>query len=102
MTSRMKDVLFALSRFAQKHRLLLSAVLAALLTVLLALYNVSSGPLGNLNDIGGWHNRALFIAMSAAVHLSMLLLCAWLSRVGFARTALRQLLHRRALCLPGG
>lgn len=92
MTSRMKDVLFALSRFAQKHRLLLSAMLAALLSGLLALYNVSSGPLGNLNDIGGWHNRALFIAMSAAVHLSMLLLCAWLSRVGFARTALRQII----------
>ena len=92
MTSRMKDVLLVLSRFAQKHRLLLSAVLAALLTGLLALYNVSSGPLGNLNDIGGWNNRALFIAMSAAVHLSMLLLCAWLSRAGFARTALRQVI----------
>lgn len=92
MTSRMKAALSALSRFAQKHRLLLSAMLAALLSGMLALYNVSSGPLGNLNDIGGWHNRALFIAMSAAVHLSMLLLCAWLSRVGFARTALRQII----------
>ena len=92
MTGRMKDALCALSRFTQKHRLLLSAVLAVLLSGLLALYNVSSGPLRNLNDIGGWHNRALFIAMSAAVHLSMLLLCAWLSRVGFARTALRQII----------
>lgn len=92
MMNRMKAGLSALSRFTQKHRLLLSAVLAVLLSCLLALYNVSSGPLRNLNDIGGWHNRALFIAMSAAVHLSMLLLCAWLSRVGFARTALRQVI----------
>lgn len=92
MTSRLKDALCALSGFAQKHRLLLSAVLAVLLSGLLALYNVSSGPLRNLNDIGGWHNRALFIAMSAAVHLSMLLLCAWLSRVSLARTALRQII----------
>ena len=92
MTGRMKDVLSALDRFTQKHRLLLSAVLAVLLSGLLALYNVSSGPLRNLNDIGGWDNRALFIAMSAAVHLSMLLLCAWLSRVSLARTALRQVI----------
>lgn len=91
MMNRMKAEFSALSRFTQKHRLLLSAVLAALLSGLLALYNVSSGPLRNLNDIGGWDNRALFIAMSAAVHLSMLLLCAWLSRVSLARTALRQI-----------
>ena len=92
MMNRLKDALGVLSRFTQKHRLLLSAVLAVLLSGLLALYNVSSGPLRNLNDIGGWDNRALFIAMSAAVHLSMLLLCAWLSHVSLARTALRQII----------
>ena len=92
MMNRLKDALGVLSRFTQKHRLLLSAVLAVLLSGLLALYNVSSGPLRNLNDIGGWDNRALFIAMSAAVHLSMLLLCAWLSHVSLARTALRQMI----------
>ena len=58
----------------------------------LALYNVSSGPLSNLNDIGGWSNRALFIVMSAFVHASMLMLCALLSRVRFSRTALRQVI----------
>ena len=92
MMNRLKDALGVLSRFTQKHRLLLSAVLAVLLSGLLALYNVSSGPLRNLHDIGGWDNRALFIAMSAAVHLSMLLLCAWLSHVSLARTALRQII----------
>lgn len=34
----------------------------AALSLLLALYNVGGGPLGNLNDIGGWRNRALYIA----------------------------------------
>ncbi|MGN0776626.1 MAG: hypothetical protein ACI4MM_08120 [Candidatus Ventricola sp.] len=90
MMNRMKPAVSALDRFTQQHRLLLSAVLALLLAGALALYNVSSGPLRNLNDIGGWNNRALFIGMSAVVHLSMLLLCALLSRVSFARTALRQ------------
>ena len=88
---RFKPAVSALHRFAQQHRLFLSALLALLLAGALALSNVSSGPLHNLNDIGGWNNRALFIGMSAVVHLSMLLLCALLSRVSLARTALRQL-----------
>ena len=43
------------------------------LSLLLALYNVGGGPLGNLNDIGGWRNRALYIALTAAVQLFVLL-----------------------------
>ena len=66
--NRMKAACSACSRSAQKHRLLLGAVLSGLLAALLALYNVSSGPLSNMNDIGGWHNRALFIVLCAAVH----------------------------------
>jgi len=73
-----------------RRRMLLSVLLAAGLAGLLALHQVSGGPLKNLNDIGGWRNRALFIGMTAAVHASMLLLCACFSRAGFARTALRQ------------
>ena len=79
-------------RFLTKHRLVFSALLAALLAGALALYNVSSGPLHNLNDIGGWSNRALFIMMSAAVHGALLMGCTALSRVRFSRTALRQLI----------
>lgn len=78
--------------FLTKHRLVFSALLSALLSGVLAVYNVSSGPLHNLNDIGGWSNRALFIAMSAFVHASMLMLCALLGRVRFSRTALRQVI----------
>lgn len=90
MKSRMKDRAAALSGFAERHRLPLGVLLAVLLAGALALCNVSSGPLANLNDIGSWHNRALFIAMSAAVHGGMLLLCVGFSHVGFGRTALRQ------------
>ena len=50
----------------------LGAALAAALSLLLALYNVGGGPLGNLNDIGGWRNRALYIALTAAVQLFVL------------------------------
>ncbi|MBE5798374.1 MAG: hypothetical protein E7321_00280 [Clostridiales bacterium] len=79
-------------RFLTKHRLVFSALLTLVLSGALALDNVSSGPLSNLNDIGGWNNRALFIAMSAFVHASMLMLCVLLSRVSFSRTALRQVI----------
>lgn len=78
--------------FLTKHRMVFSALLAALLSGVLAVYNVSAGPLHNLNDIGGWSNRALFIVMSAAVQAVLLLMCALLSRVRFSRTALRMAL----------
>jgi len=82
----------ALQRFAEKWRILLCALVALVLCGALALHNVSAGPLRNLNDIGGWHNRALFIAMTAVVHVSLLMICVLLTRVSFARTALRQLI----------
>lgn len=78
--------------FLTRHRLLFCALLSALLSALLAVYNVSSGPLFNLNDIGGWNNRALFIVMTAFVHASMLMFCALFSRVRFSRIALRQVI----------
>ena len=68
------------------------AGLALLLAGVLALYNVSSGPLRNLNDIGGWSNRAVFIGCSAIVHALVLVLCTALSSCCFARVALRQLI----------
>ena len=88
MKKRMKDVL----AFADRYCLPLGAVLAALLAGALALYNVSSGPLSNLNDIGGWSNRALFIAMTAAVHALVLMMQAAMCRKSFVRMALRQMI----------
>ena len=78
--------------FLAKHRLVFSALLSVLLSGAVAVYNVSSGPLHNLNDIGGWGNRALFIAMSAMVHAAVLMGAALISRVRFSRTALRQVI----------
>ena len=70
--SRLRDLGDRLTRL----RLPLGAGGALLLAALLALHNVSAGPLGNLHDIGGWSNRALFIIMSAAVHGAVLMGCA--------------------------
>ena len=88
----MKTKLNALSAWLDRHALPLGAVLAAALSLLLALYNVGGGPLGNLNDIGGWRNRALYIALTAAVQLFVLLAAALLYHERFWRLAVRQLL----------
>ena len=91
MKSRMKDLLAALEGFEERYRTMLGVLLAVLLAGALAGYNVSSGPLRNLNDIGGWENRSLFIAMTAAVHAAVLVLCTLLCRKRFAWLALRQI-----------
>lgn len=85
----------ALTRF----RLPLGAALALLLAALTAALNVESGPLRNLNDIGGWSNRLLFIAMTAAVQMLLLLACALLHRGRFSRLALRELLLTAGLLI---
>ena len=63
----MKQKLKAALRRANRHAPILGLLSGALLSAALAVYNVSGGPLSNLNDIGGWHNRLLFILMTAAV-----------------------------------
>ena len=88
----MKTKLNALSAWLDRHALPFGAALAAALSLLLALYNVGGGPLGNLNDIGGWRNRALYIALTAAVQLFVLLAAALLYHERFWRLAVRQLL----------
>lgn len=82
----------AADAFLTRRRMLFGMLLSLLLAGALAVYNVSSGPLSNLNDIGGWSNRALFILLTAAVHGLVLVLCTALSRCSFARVALRQLI----------
>lgn len=81
-----------LNAFLTRRKYLSGGLTALALALLLALYNISSGPLRNLNDIGGWSNRALFIAMTAAVHAAVLFACVLSSSCCFARTALRQLI----------
>ncbi len=87
---RMLEAARRLDAHLQAHRLLYGGTLALLFALLLALYNVSLGPLRNLNDIGGWENRKLFLMMTAAVHAALLLCCAYGHHGSFARLVLRQ------------
>ena len=73
-------------------RLIFGALCALALSGAVAIYNVDAGPLHNLNDIGGWGNRALFIAMAAAVQTLLLLLTMLVTRKGMLRTLLRQII----------
>lgn len=69
--------------------LLFGALLSLGLSGIVAVWNIASGPLHNLNDIGSWHNRLLFIAMTAAVQAALHLLLTVLYRGGYARLLLR-------------
>lgn len=69
--------------------LLVGAVLSLAIGGVVALWNVSSGPLHNLNDIGSWSNRLLFIAMTAGVQVLLHGLLTVLYHGGYARFLLR-------------
>ena len=63
-----------LNQLLNRHRVLCGIAVALLLSSLTFVYNLTTGPLVNLNDIGSWSNRLLFTALSAIVHISLLLL----------------------------
>lgn len=71
-------------------RWIFGGALAVVLSGLVAAFNVSAGALSNLNDIGNWENRLLFLMMSAAAQTLLLLMVTALHRGGYARLALRQ------------
>lgn len=75
-----------------RHKNIWGLLLAALLSGGIALYHVSSGPLSNLNDIGGWNNRLLMIVLTAAVMLLVLSSAVFLHQRSFSRLALRELI----------
>lgn len=74
------------------RRWLFGGALAMLLCGLVGLLNLSAGALGNLNDIGGWHNRLIFLMMAAGVQGLLLLLVTAMHRGRYARLALRELI----------
>ena len=74
------------------RRWLFGGALAVLLCGLVGLLNLSAGALGNLNDIGGWHNRLIFLMMAAGVQGLLLLLVTAMHRSSYARLALRELI----------
>lgn len=75
-----------------RHKNIWGLMLAAMLSGLMALYNVSSGPLSNLNDIGGWSNRFLMIALTAVMMMLVLSCAVLLHKRSFSRLALRELI----------
>ena len=77
---------------SRRAMLLFGVLLSVALGGLVAVWNVSSGPLSNLNDIGSWNNRLLFIAMTAAVQVLLHALVTLLHRGGYAKLLLRQAL----------
>ena len=90
-TARLVQAAWGLHARLARLCLPLGVLLALALSAGTAALNVSAGPLGNLNDIGGWDNRLLFILMTAAVQGGVLLLCTLMHRGSLGRLALRQL-----------
>ena len=92
MTVRMRRVMDAVSVALPRSRramLAAGALLSLAISGAVALWNVSAGPLGNLNDIGTWKSRLLLILMTAAVQALLHLLVTALHRGGYARLLLR-------------
>lgn len=75
-----------------QNRWLFGALLACALSGLVSVFHISYGALNNLNDIGGWPPRALFILMAGVVHFLLLMMTTALHRDSYARLALRQLI----------
>lgn len=72
------------------RRWLLGGALAVLLCALLLGINYAFGALSNLNDIGTWQNRLVFLVLSAGAQGLLLLLVTAVHRGSYARLALRQ------------
>ena len=72
------------------RRWLLGGALAVLLCALLLGVNYAFGALSNLNDIGTWQNRLVFLVLSAGAQGLLLLLVTAVHRGSYARLALRQ------------
>ena len=81
------------------HTRAFGIVFAVMVSALTLLWNVSSGPLGNLNDIGGWDNRLIFLCESAAAESLLLGIAAWRFRGPCARLLLRQTLLAAAFVI---
>ena len=68
-----------------RFRLLIGALLAAAFSGGFALLSVYAGPIYNLNDIGTFQNRVIFILMAAAVYALLLMLTLLAQPVSAAR-----------------
>ena len=92
METRIQGILGRLSAFdclLRWRMRLWGSLLALLLPAMQFLRNISSGPLYNLNDIGGWDQRKQFLLLAMGVHAFVLLILVWRHRAGGGRLLLR-------------
>lgn len=92
MLQRVYDAVCAKLPKSRRAMFLFGAMLSVGLAGLTTVWNISSGPLSNLNDIGSWNNRLLFIMMTAAVQVLLHVLLTFVHREGYARLLLRHAL----------
>ena len=92
MLRRVRAFFLSLDERLSRVRFALGALLAVLLAGGFALMSVFAGPIYNLNDIGGFDNRKVFIVLAAGVYLALLLFTAALHRGNIYRMALRELI----------
>lgn len=89
----------ALDDRLSRYRLLIGGAIALLLSGGFALMSVFAGPIYNLNDIGTFKIRALFIVMTATVYALLLIVTAALHRGSVYRMLLRQLIVTAGLMI---
>ncbi len=89
---RVRAFFAALDGRLARFRLLIGAALALLIAAGFALLSVCAGPLYNLNDIGSFANRAVFIVMASGCLALVLLLAAGLSGGSVYRLLLREVI----------
>lgn len=89
---RVRDAALRVDETLTRRCRLLGALLALAIAALFAAVSVVAGPLYNLNDIGTFRLRALFIVMTAGVLGCALLAATLLHRGRFSRLALRQMI----------
>lgn len=76
-------------RLSRRSRFL-GMVFALLFAGALAVLSINIGPLKNLNDIGGWSNRFVFIVLTAGAHAAVLAACTAAHKGRFSRLLLRE------------
>lgn len=89
---RVRAALTKLDEQLSRFHLLIGGAIAVLLAAGFALLSVEHGPLSNLNDIGTFRNRAIFILMTSAGFFLLLMLATALHRGGIYRLLLRELI----------
>ena len=90
--ARLSSAFTKADRRLSVYAAILGTGLALLAGAAVVIVNVSAGPLSNLNDIGGWRNRLLFLLLCGAAQVLVQLLCVFLRPSSCGRMLLRQVL----------